>query len=657
MTTPLPFTSGSQIEVVLPVPFDHGFDYFVPEGMTLEAGDYVLVPFGSRQVVGMVWGEGRQDVEPTKCKPVISHFAHVPRASETYREFLRWVAWYYVAPLGMVLKMGLLPQASMQKEDPPQPQLLMGGKKPKLSESQSEAASVLRKSVGGFAVTLLEGVTGAGKTEVYFEAIEKALQNDGQILVLLPEIALTHQWVERCEKRFGEKPVLWHSNVTPAQRRKAWQGIARGETKLVVGARSALFLPYKNLQLIVVDEEHETSYKQDDGVLYHARDMAIARGRQEKFATILVSATPALETRENVQQGRFGHVQLKERHASAQLPTTSLVDMRQAKLPASEFLSGELRQVMIDTLAEGQQVMLFLNRRGYAPLMLCRTCGHRFQCPNCSSWMVKHKKHGHLQCHHCGTRELMPKACPECEGSELAACGPGVERIGEEAAGLFPQAKVAVLSSDDASYQETLSAMQEGEIDVIIGTQLLAKGHHFPKLTLVGVVDADMGLTGGDIRASEHTYQLLHQIGGRAGRAEHAGRVLLQTFQPEHPVLQALKEGKEADFLAAEGAQRKLAGLPPYGRLACLLVDGPNERDVAQCAQSLVRHFPMVEGLRLLGPAPAPLSKLRNQYRYRIILKAPKELALQNHLRGWLSHLSLPKNVRLKVDIDPYSFV
>lgn len=657
MTSTSPFTSAARIEVVLPVPFDHGFDYIVPEDMVLEAGDYVLVPFGGRQLVGLVWGEGRQDVEASKCKTVLAHLAHIPAASENYRAFLRWVAWYYVSPLGMVLKLGLIPPKAMQKEDPAQMQPMLGGVQPKLSPAQAEAAHHLCNQEEGFSVSVLEGVTGAGKTEVYFEAIEKALSGNGQVLVLLPEIALTHQWVERCEKRFGTKPMLWHSSVTPAQRRKAWQGIARGEIRLVVGARSALFLPYPALSLIVVDEEHETSYKQDDGVLYHARDMAIARAKREDFAVQLVSATPSLETRENVKAGRYTHVKLTERHAKAQLPTTELIDMREAKLPASDFLSGELRSALADTLASAQQGLLFLNRRGYAPLMLCRTCGFRFQCGDCSSWMVLHKYKNQLQCHHCGHHQAMPKVCPECSGEELAACGPGVERIGQEASALFPQAKVAVLSSDDASYTETLSAMQDGTIDIIIGTQLLAKGHHFPKLTLVGVVDADMGLSGGDIRASEHTYQLLHQLGGRAGREQHAGRVLLQTFQPEHPVLQALRDGKEADFLKLEGEHRQMAGLPPFGRLACLLIDGPNESDVRQAAYGAMQNFPNIENVRLLGPAPAPLSKLRNQYRYRIILKAPKEVALQNHLRGWLSALNLPRNVRLKVDIDPYSFM
>ena len=645
------------VEVVLPVPFGHGFDYAVPADVTLEAGDYVSVSFGRRELVGMVWGPARGDVSPEKCKPITSHLTHIPAASKAYRDFLQWVAWYYIAPLGMVLKLGMLPTKALQKEDPPQHQILGEFTHPSLSEAQAKAATQLTASLGDFNVTLLEGVTGSGKTEVYFEAIEKALKDGQQVLVLLPEIALTHSWLERCQKRFGMTPQLWHSHLTPAQRRKAWQGIGRGEIKLVVGARSALFLPYPDLALIVADEEHEASFKQDDGVMYHARDMAITRAKQEAFAVVLASATPSIETKSNVDAGRYGHALLKERHNAASLPKVELVDMREDKLPASEFLSPRLREAILDTLAEHQQTLLFLNRRGYAPLMLCRTCGHRFQCDQCSSWMVLHQARGQLQCHHCGNKKMMPEQCPECEGSQLVACGPGVERVAEEARGLFPQARVEVLSSDDASYAECLAAMEDGKVDILIGTQLLAKGHHFPNLTLVGVVDADMGLTGGDIRVNERTYQLLHQIGGRAGREGHEGKVLMQSFQPEHPVLQALVSDEPANFLALEQQQREMAGLPPYGRMACLLIDGVNEQEVQRVARQLVLELPADPALKILGPAPAPLSKLRGQYRWRIILKTPRNFALQSLLAQWLATRSVPNSVRLKVDIDPYSFV
>ena len=544
---------------------------------------------------------------------------------------------------------------------------------PVLSGQQSAAAESLRVAVeaakdkGEFSVTLLDGVTGSGKTEVYFEAIAEAVAAGRQALVLLPEIALSAQWLARFEQRFGVAPALWHSDLTSAQRRAAWRAVALGRAPVVVGARSALFLPYPDLGLIVVDEEHESAFKQEDGVTYHARDMAVVRAQLGGIPAVLVSATPSLESLNNVKTGRYRALHLPERHGNAALPDVALVDLRQDRPPKLEglgpgWLSSALRRAISETLAAGEQVLLFLNRRGYAPLTLCRACGHRLQCPNCTAWLVEHRLAGRLQCHHCGHTARLPPACPDCgaEGT-LAACGPGVERLAEEVRVLFPQARQATMTSDtltgpDAA-AELVRQVQAREIDILIGTQIVAKGHHFPHLTLVGVVDADLGLYGGDLRAAERTYQLLHQVAGRAGRAEHRGRVLLQTAEPEHPVMQALAAGERDTFFAAEAAAREAAGLPPFGRLAALILSGPDARQLDEAARALARSAPRVEGVTILGPAPAPLAVLRGRHRRRFLVKAPRGFRLQALLRPWIGQAKLPSAVRLQVDIDPYSFL
>ncbi|MGF1629205.1 MAG: primosomal protein N' [Kiloniellaceae bacterium] len=540
---------------------------------------------------------------------------------------------------------------------------------PLLSAQQAGAAAALRVAVqeDAFSVSLLDGVTGSGKTEVYFEAIAAALAAGRQALVMLPEIALSAQWLERFERRFGVAPALWHSDLTSAQRRATWRAVALGQAPVVVGARSALFLPYPELGLIVVDEEHESAFKQEDGVTYHARDMAVVRAQLGGIPAVLVSATPSLESLNNVRTGRYSALHLPERHGDAVLPEVGLIDLRKDSPPKLEglgpgWLSAPLREAIAGTLAAGEQVLLFLNRRGYAPLTLCRACGHRLQCPNCTAWLVEHRLAGRLQCHHCGYASRLPTACPDCgaEGT-LTACGPGVERLAEEARVLFPEARQAMMTSDTLTGPDTAAhlvrAVQAREIDLLIGTQIVAKGHHFPHLTLVGVVDADLGLYGGDLRAAERTYQLLHQVAGRAGRAEHRGRVLLQTAEPEHSVMQALAAGARDRFFEAEAAARASAGLPPFGRLAALVLSGPDARQLDEAARQLARRAPQADGVTILGPAPAPLAVLRGRHRRRFLVKAPRGFRLQALLRAWLGPVKLPNAVRLQVDIDPYSFL
>ncbi|MBP5858996.1 primosomal protein N' [Marivibrio halodurans] len=556
----------------------------------------------------------------------------------------------------------LVPVQVRERADWPDPDSERAG--PALSEAQRAAAdSVVAKArAGGFSVTLIDGVTGSGKTEVYFEAIAAALRAGRQVLVLLPEIALGAQWLERFTKRFGVAPAEWHSDLTAAQRRATWRGVAEGRVRVLVGARSGLHLPFPDLGLIVIDEEHDQSFKQEDGVIYHARDMAVVRAHIGDFPILLASATPSLETVTNCESGRYARLVLPERHGGADLPTIEMVDLRRHPPPRQSWIAPPLREALEQCLARGEQALLFLNRRGYAPLTLCRACGHRLECPNCNAWLVEHRFSRRLECHHCGHWIPMPEECPECGAADqMAACGPGVERLAEEAAALLPDARMELATSDTLMGPLAAAAfvdrMATGETNLVIGTQIVAKGYHFPLLTLVGVVDADLGLEGGDLRASERTFQLLSQVAGRAGRAGHKGRVLLQTANPDARVLSAIAAGDRDGFLAAEAEARKAGGWPPFGRLAALIVSGPEERPVEETARALARAAPVADGVRVLGPAPPPLALLRGRFRRRLLLKADRAISVQKALRDWIGHVKVPNQVRLHVDVDPYNFM
>ena len=524
-------------------------------------------------------------------------------------------------------------------------------------------ASYLANTRDGFTVTLLDGVTGSGKTEVYFEAIAQALARGQQALVLMPEIALTSQFIARCEERFGAKPAEWHSGVPAPQRGRVWRAVAENKAKLVVGARSALFLPFPDLGLIVVDEEHDAGYKQEERVTYQARDMAVVRGSLGHCPVVLSSATPSIESLVNVEQGRYRHIRLGVRYKADGLPAIAAIDMRAAPPERGKWLSPVLIDAIAETLGRGEQALLFLNRRGYAPVTLCRKCGFKFECPNCSAWLVEHRFRRRLECHHCGKFVPIPEKCPNCQAEEsLVACGPGIERIAEEVAALFPDARRVLLSSDltpnIAELRHTLREIEEREVDIVIGTQLVAKGHHFPGLALVGVVDGDLGLAQADPRAAERTFQLLTQVTGRAGREAIKGRGLIQTYMPEHPVIAALVSGDRDNFLAREIEERRKATMPPFGRLAALLVSASSREAAESYAREVARAAPAAAKIEVLGPAEAPLAVIRGRYRFRLLVKAAREADLQAYLRLWLS--SVPKakgDIRLNVDIDPYSFL
>lgn len=565
---------------------------------------------------------------------------------------------------GLVAKGAL--EALVQSGDAPLRQPQPDFATPRLEADQIRAADALRAAVGeGFSVTLLEGVTGAGKTEVFCEAVAEAMRQNRQVLVLLPEIALTQQILGRFTDRFGAAPTAWHSGLSDKDRRTAMRDVVSGRARIIVGARSALFLPCADLGLIIVDEEHDGSYKQEDGLHYHARDMSVLRGSIGAFPVILSSATPSLETLANVRSGRYAHQQLARRFGAAELPAVQIIDMCADRPPTGRWIGGELEKAVNETLAAGEQGLLFLNRRGYAPLTLCNTCGHRMQCPHCTAWLVEHRYLGRLQCHHCGHDVRRPTACPKCGDTDsLKACGPGVERLAEEAKTVFPDARVALMTSDlvtgPAAAAEIIGAMARQEIDLLIGTQIVAKGHHFPHLTLVGVIDADLGLAGGDLRAGERTWQLLHQVSGRAGRAESPGRALIQTHQPDAPVFKALAAHDSAGFIAAEMATRQAAGMPPFGRLAALILSAPERPQAQDLATALARRVPATgpeSGIRVLGPAPAPIAVVRGRHRFRFLVVSRHGQPLQRFLAQWLDGFRLPGKARLAIDVDPQSFL
>jgi primosomal protein N' (replication factor Y) len=535
---------------------------------------------------------------------------------------------------------------------------------PQYNAEQQIAADQLKQRVQAneFSVTLLDGVTGSGKTEVYFAAIQQALLQGKQALVLMPEIALTTQFISRFTKRFGVAPITWHSHLTPAQRRRHLKSIVHGQARVILGARSALFLPYAALGVVIIDEEHDSSYKQEEGIFYNARDLGIKRAQIESIPMVLVSATPSLETYHNAQTDKYHWVKLPARYADAQMPQVKTIDMRAEKIPRTQFLSPTMIDAMRETLEKGEQVMLYLNRRGYAPLTLCRTCGHHIECPRCSAWLVQHRTNQGLMCHHCGWQSRPPKTCPSCNAPDsLTAIGPGVERIEDEVRVHFADKRIAVLSSDTQKSMTTLSAtldkIANKEIDILIGTQIVAKGHHFPQLTLVGVVDADLGLGGGDLRAGERTFQILQQVSGRAGRGDKAGQVLLQSFMPEHRIIKSIVANERDAFLKIEAEERMQAGMPPAGRLAGVIISAKKEDAARRFADHLAQTAPVIEGLRVLGPAQAPIFKLRHQYRYRLLVKGHKGLKLQSILAQWVLSQPAPSGVRVQIDIDPYSFM
>ena len=711
------------------MPLPEAFDYAVPEGVVVRAGDHVLAPLGPRSVPGVVWRTGADD-GARALKP-LDGLIGGPPLSEATRRFVDWTARYIVDNPGHVLRAvlrspgalrpspvetvleasgaaparltptrqavleasarlgptsaaelaraagvsgsvvkGLLEQGALTARehlvDPPfdAPDPYRPGVA--LSALQADAAAQLRRLIaaGGYQAALLDGVTGSGKTEVYLEAVAELLRRepDAQVLLLLPEIALTQQVMARLEERFGARPAQWHSAVPDKARRRTWREIAHGRARIVAGARSAVFLPFTNLRCLIVDEEHDPTYKQDENLIYHGRDLAVARAKIENALVILASATPSLESLVNAEAGRYGRIALPARAGSAQLPEIAAIDLREHPPESGAWLSQPLVQATTETLARGEQTLLYLNRRGFAPLVLCRACGHKMKSPDTDRWLVEHRYSGRLVCHVTGFSMPKPKVCPACGAKDtLTGVGPGVERVAEEARHRFPDARVEVFSSDTAQSADDVRAivrrMATGEIDILVGTQIAAKGHNFPRLTLVGVVDADLGLAGGDLRAGERTWQTLVQAAGRAGRADRPGRALLQTHQPEHETIQALIAGDREAFLSAERLTRQVLKLPPYGRLAAMILSAPDEAKLKAAARAIAAAAPAADGVSVFGPAEPALGVVRGRWRRRFLVQAEKNVDVSAYMRAWRGRFKPPTAVRVVIDIDPYSFL
>ncbi|MDB1135007.1 primosomal protein N' [Candidatus Anaplasma sp. TIGMIC] len=655
-------------EVIVPVPLDKTFYYAIKDGMSLSAGDYVRVPFGGRVAVGLV-----VDIKATvecevELKTVIDKLLF-PAINPAAIKFIQWVSSYNIIPLGMVLKMvfggmpkgkflsfdGILDESSNVKSPVDDFETL-----PELSGEQSVACDKIVDKLSGFSVTVLDGKTGSGKTEVYCSAARKLLRESGdaQILVLLPEIVLATQLMKRLHGYFAEyNPVEWHSGLTVKKRRENWLSVVCGTTSIVVGARSALFLPFRNLKMIIVDEEHESSYKQDSGMSYNARDMSIVLAKQIDIPVVLCSATPALETMHNVWQRKYHHVVLQRRFGEAVMPEIIVADMRKDELK-NAWLSSCLYEKISATLAKGNQVMLFLNRRGYARLVLCKKCGHKISCPNCCTWLAEHKILGAMLCHYCAYTCGVPRQCPSCqEHDTMSPYGVGIERIAEGIRELISEARPAVISSDISARDanRTIEHLLSGELNVIIGTQIIAKGHNFPKLTLVGVIDADLGMGNSDLRATEKTYQLLHQVSGRSGRYKERGQVVLQTYDPESTVIKSLLSDNREDFYNTELQSRRTTEMPPFMRLVSIIVSGKEELRVIEIANSIVSS--MSGKVTVWGPAPAPISFVNNRHRYRILLKVANIVSVRNLLSECRDKYKQSRHVRVVIDVDPMSFI
>jgi primosomal protein N' (replication factor Y) len=659
-----------RIGVILPLPFGGVYDYLVPSSLEVYPGMIVRVDFGKKSLHGVVWHHHTDANLPlTKLKYISATLNQFHFNKETL-EFLKWVSTYTMFPLGAVLKMMLsVPEVfvPLKRSSLPHPcsEPDIYFNPPSLELQQEEAVSFIKSSFEkGYSVTLLEGVTGSGKTEIYLELIRNILREEKQVLILLPHISLAPQIANRFEQRFGVLPILWHSSLTKSQRREAWKQISQGDAKVVMGARSSLFLPYSNLGMIIVDEEHDLSYKQEEGVIYQARDLAVTRAYLGNIPCLLSSATPSLETLYNCSLGRYRHFRLNSRYGEAQLPRVHLIDMRHktAFKEKKFWISDTLANQILATVTAGEQALLYLNRRGYAPLTLCGECGEKLNCPYCSAWLVHHRKFEKFLCHYCGHTLHLSNNCLKCGSYDAwVCCGPGVERITEEVNQRFPSFRTATISSDlieDAqAMTELTEIIQKKEVDILIGTQLITTGYHFPHLTLVGIIDADLGLSGGDLRASEKTHQTLQQVSGRAGREKKLGQVYLQTYNPDHPVLNSLLSNDREDFITQELHDRKKGNMPPFTRLAALIFSSLNHEAAKLAAQNLARCAPYGEGFLVLGPSPAPLSLVRGKYRWRMLLQTPRKVSIQSVLKQWLNKVKIPSNVTLKIDIDPYSFL
>ena len=651
-----------KISVLLPSNTNSTYDYLSP--CSLELGSIVSIPFRNKEMIGIVWYDSNENIPFKKLKKITKVF-HEIKFDKKFLSFLEFFRQYNLVSTGKIFKL-VIPQNKLINEisdwDANKKETFLSSEtKLKLTEFQNDFASKLINSVkkSEFKRFLIDGVTGSGKTEIYFEAVNQVIKKGNQALILLPEISLVDTLVNRVHRRFGFEPSVWHSNTSPSKKKEIWKNVFNGNENLVIGARSSLFLPFKNLNLIVVDEEHDTTYKQQEQIIYNARDMAIARCSFENATVALVSATPSMESLFNAKEQRYYHLNLPKRIGIAGLPSIETIDMRNEKMENDTWISPSLKSSISKTLEKKEQVLLFINRRGYAPLTLCKSCGEKIECRKCDSYLVYHKVKNNLICHQCGYKEIFKNKCKSCDqNNSYIQYGPGIERLLEETKMCFPDSIVKSISSDNSDdFMKTMDELVLGEIDIIIGTQIISKGYHLPNLTLVGIIDADLGLISSDLRASEYTFQLLQQVSGRSGRDKKKGKALIQTYYPHNPVIDALINNDRDKFVEAELKMREQSNLPPYGRLATITISDTNEESLMKFGSYLFSKIPISSAVEVLGPAPAPILKIRNRYRYKFLIKASKKVSIQKFIENWIEDIKKPRTIRLLIDIDPYNFL
>ena len=646
--------------IIIARPFDKVFTYKLDD-QSLEIGQIVIVPFGKAMEVGMVMeiDVKKPDYNIKKIESVISGI----KFNEINIKFLKWVSDYTLAPIGSVLKLFTINKDiisyQLDTNGLPEPSF----KSTILNDEQDKAkVDILKIQDRSHKPIVLEGVTGSGKTEVYFDLIEREINESKQILIMVPEISLTPQLENRFKERFGLEIKIWHSKITPKRRKEIWHKCYDGEPLVVIGARSSLFLPFKNLGLTVIDEEHDSSYKQEDIIRYQARDLAVVKANYEKSKLILTSATPSLETINNINNKKYHHVFLSKQYSGLPLPQISLVDLSKHKLEKNQWISSILKNEIANCLSNKEQALIFLNRRGYSPLSLCVECGYRHQCAQCSSWLVMHQQKKRLLCHQCGSIEEMSFNCPKCSAKDsIKFIGPGVERIAEELTQSFPDKVVNVMSSDlinsPKKIKELIDKFSNKKIDIIVATQIMAKGYDFPNLSLVGVIDADAGLFGGDMRAIEKTYNMLQQVSGRAGRSQQTGKVIIQTYYPEQPIIKSLQERDRTSFIQQALMEREQFKIPPFGFMTSIIVSGSSKANVEKVSQQLVYFRKFSEECNVLGPVEAPINLLKGQFRYRILLKGKSRKNLNVFTKKMVNSVKIPSAVKVIIDVDPYTFM
>ena len=648
-----------KVPVLLPRIFDHPHTYLSKKYGKLKAGSIVSVPFGKEEEIGVVWDKEENTNKNFKLKNIKEK--KDVSLSHNLVKFINWFSLYNLAPKGMVLKMCLGDESFFSKKKETFNYIIKTKNNFILNEEQKKCLQEINNLGTKFSTTLLQGITGSGKTIVYFEKIKENILKGRQSLVLLPEIFLTNQFNNRFEDYFGFKPAIWHSKITKKNKRIIWKNIINGEIKLVVGARSSLFLPFKNLGLIVVDEEHDSSYKQDEGIRYNARDMAISRASIENIPILLSTSIPSLETFNNVKNKKYNLTKLKKRYKNFSLPQAEVIDLKLDRKKKNIWIDPKTIMLVKKYLEKKDQVLFFLNRRGYAPFMICKACGSKLDCPNCSIFLTFHKHINKAMCHHCGYKSNVNSKCIKTDHScDYQMYGPGVEKIYAELKQIFPEKKIKILSSDFLNKQKetknVLTDIENNKIDILVGTQLISKGFNFPNLNCIVVVDADFSGMGFDLRSTEKNIQLYNQLSGRAGRFSKDSLVIYQTFNPSDETLKNILENDPTKFLEDEIILRREKNLPPFTRLIALIISSKNEKEGIFEAQKIKKNLSALKYLEIMGPVSSPIFKIKNNYRTRLLIRSQNNLFVQKHIAKILKKINLSKKIKLIVDVDPLNF-